>query len=99
MSILACLHRCFRLIFVCGFGGLCAAAELRIIDLRLVGTDSTWRLEWNTTSGLDYQVQRSREDRLPEGTNDWVPLTTVRASGEITGANDLVGRTIDQRFY
>lgn len=72
---------------------------MRIIDLQMVGADNTWRLEWTTTPGLDYQVQRSSNAYLPARGSDWLPLTTIRAAGAITGANDLVGATVDQRYY
>lgn len=74
--------------------------SLRILDLKLVGATNVWRLRWNSIPGTDYQVQRAKDDQLQSVlTNGWVPVLSVRASGEVTSADDAAGPGVRQRFY
>ena len=48
------------------------AADLRIMDLRRVETNATWRIEWSSSPGLIYQLQRANNDALSvDGPTDW----------------------------
>lgn len=74
--------------------------SLRILDLKLVGATNVWRLRWNSIPGVNYQVQRAKDDQLQSVlTNGWVPVLSVRASGDITSADDTAGPGVRQRFY
>ena len=76
------------------------APDLRVIDLQPVGTNNTWRLRWNSTPGADYQLQRSKDDRLAAGgDSDWLPLLTIRATNTVTAVDDPAGPLVAQRFY
>ena len=85
---------------IVGFAMVARAPDLRVIDLRQIGTNNTWQLRWNSTPGADYQLQRSKDDRLPVSTtNTWLPVVTVRAASDITSAVDAAGPGVRQRFY
>jgi photosystem II stability/assembly factor-like uncharacterized protein len=75
------------------------APELRVIDLERI-SDSAWRLRWNSSPGSDYQVQRTKNDTLgATGLVEWIPLLTLRATGDVSMAQDTVGPSVMQRFY
>ena len=85
---------------ILGFAMVARAPDLRVIDLQPVGTNNTWRLRWNSTPGADYQLQRSKDDRLAAGgDSDWLPLLTVRATNTVTAIDDPAGPLVAQRFY
>lgn len=85
---------------IVGFAMVARAPDLRVIDLRQIGTNNTWQLRWNSTPGADYQLQRSKDDRLATGgMDDWLPLLTLRATNTQTSVDDPAGPLVTQRFY
>ena len=85
---------------IVGFAMVARAPDLRVIDLRQIGTNNTWQLRWNSTPGTDYQLQRSKDDRLATGgADDWLPLLTLRATNTQTSVDDPAGPLVSQRFY
>src|SRR5688572_5707540 len=69
-----CGSRVF-LIFLAAFQAV--AEELRIADLQLLETNEVWRIQWSSVAGVDYQLQRTRDDVLKsDGPIEWVSLTT-----------------------
>src|SRR4051812_5802958 len=72
------------------------APELKIIDLERAGTNA-WRLQWNSTTGQTYQVQRAKDDRLVSVmSNEWVPLLSLRAVTNVSAFTDSVSPIIIQ---
>lgn len=72
----------------------------KILDVIRVATNEALRICWESVPGLDYQLQRNLGDGLGSGPSAaWDPVTSLRATGTVSCAEDRLSAAVRQRFY
>src|SRR5205807_112054 len=80
--------------------GALTVAKAQGLRLQVILTNGpNLLLRWNSTAGVDYQLQRSLTNRLPINSGEWVPQAALRASNAVTVLTEPITPAFTRRFY